>query len=241
MQITLKDGKVRPAPGGAGGYSRKARRPPDQDQGRQPRPYGADFVWADEASIATRAYPPDVAVIDRTEWGTLIGTIAAVKDGDRVVARGFAAAVAELERHLPEAEKLRRQIARIEKSEIGGINHEQEQIRLRLRKLQLKGETGGARVEALRGEMARTLARYAQEESRLAELKKGQTLSLVVAADGGKDKELPFAQIVDVYFPNRMGVLAKSGHYLTGLWHFVSDDPRESNTEGGVFRPSSAP
>jgi phosphate transport system permease protein len=32
-----------------------------------------------------------------------------------------------------------------------------------------------------------------------------------------------------------MSVLAKSGHYLAGLWHFVADDPRESNTEGGVF------
>ena len=45
------------------------------------------------------------------------------------MARGFAAAVAELERRLPEAETLRRQIARIEKGEIGAINHEQEQIR----------------------------------------------------------------------------------------------------------------
>src|ERR1700675_3948102 len=32
-----------------------------------------------------------------------------------------------------------------------------------------------------------------------------------------------------------MGVLAKTGHYAVKLWAFVSDDPRESNTEGGVF------
>jgi phosphate transport system permease protein len=236
VQVTLKDGRVltgpvvarEAIPGKPGDYRIKVK------VGNRDL-YGADFVWADEASIAQRTDPPDIAVIERTEWGALIGTLAAVKDGDRVVARGFAAALAELDRRLPEAEKLRRQIARIEKGEIGAINHAQEQIRLGLRKLALKGEASGPRVDALQAELARTQTRYAREEARLAELKKGQTLSLVVAADGGKNKELPFAQIVDVYFPNRMGLLAKTGHYLAGLWQFVSDDPRESNTEGGVF------
>jgi phosphate transport system permease protein len=32
-----------------------------------------------------------------------------------------------------------------------------------------------------------------------------------------------------------MGLLAKSGFYLSKVWEFVSDNPRESNTEGGVF------
>jgi phosphate transport system permease protein len=41
--------------------------------------------------------------------------------------------------------------------------------------------------------------------------------------------------VLDVYFPNRMSVLAKSVHYAGKVWTFVSDDPREANTEGGVF------
>ncbi len=32
-----------------------------------------------------------------------------------------------------------------------------------------------------------------------------------------------------------MGLPAKVGHYAAKLWEFVADDPRESNTEGGVF------
>jgi phosphate transport system permease protein len=56
-----------------------------------------------------------------------------------------------------------------------------------------------------------------------------------VSADGGKTKELPLAQVVDVSFTNRMGVLAKSGRYLAKVWDFIADDPRESNTEGGVL------
>jgi phosphate transport system permease protein len=236
VRLALKDGKVltgsiverEPVPGRAGQYRIKLK------VGNRDL-YGVDFVWVDESAIARREMPPDVAVIERTEWGTLIGTIVAVRSRDEVLAAGFGPAVAALERHLPEAERRRRQITRIEKGEIGAINHEQEQLRLGLRKLELRGEASGPRVEALRAEMARAQARYATEEARLAELKKAQTLSLVVAADGDKEKVLPLAQIVDVYFPNRMSLLAKSGHYLAGLWNFVADNPRESNTEGGVF------
>jgi phosphate transport system permease protein len=38
-----------------------------------------------------------------------------------------------------------------------------------------------------------------------------------------------------VYRPNSMGLFSKIGFYVSKVWEFVSDDPRESNTEGGVF------
>ncbi len=236
VQVTMKDGKILTGPivereaihGKPGQYTIKIK-VGNRDV------YGFDFIWLAEADIVKRAYPPDIAVIDRTEWGTLIGSIAAVRDGDRVVASGFGPSVAALEQRLPEAEQLRRQISRIEKGDIGAINHEQEQIRLGLRKLELAGQSSGPRVEALRARMAEAQERYKQEETRLAALTAQQTFRVVVRVDDGREKELPVAQIVNMYFPNRMSLLAKSGHYLAGLWGFVSDDPRESNTEGGVF------
>jgi len=76
---------------------------------------------------------------------------------------------------------------------------------------------------------------YKGHETRLAGLRARQTTALVVAAEGGKEKVLPLTQVLDVHFPNRMGVAAKSLHYLGSVWEFVSADPRESNTEGGVF------
>jgi phosphate transport system permease protein len=69
----------------------------------------------------------------------------------------------------------------------------------------------------------------------LSELRKGQTTNVVVEADGGKQKEWPLALVVDVRFPNAMSLRAKTGYYLGRVWEFVADEPRESNTEGGVF------
>jgi phosphate transport system permease protein len=236
VQVTVKDGRVltgsivarEAVPSQPGQYRIKIK------VGNRDL-YGADFVWVDEASVVKREYPRDVAVIDRTEWGTLIGRIAAVKDGGHVLASGLPASLAILDRRLGGAEQLRREIRRIEKGDIGAINHAQEKIRLGLKRLELAGEATGPRVEALRAELTALQERYAKEEARLVELRKGQTLTLVVNVDGGKDKELPLTQVVEVYFPNAMGLPAKIGHYVAGLWGFVADDPRESNTEGGVF------
>jgi phosphate transport system permease protein len=235
VRFTLRDGKTlagpvverESVPGATGQYRIKVK-VANRDL------YGADFVWIDEAQIVTRERPADVAVVERTEWGLLIGTITALREGERVVAAG-PAAWEEARRRLPEAERLRAEIRRVERGDIGAINHEQEQVRLRLRGLELDGVMSGAGVDALRARMAELQERYKAQETRLTELRGRQVGSLVVTAEGGKEKELPLAQVIDVHFPNEMGVGAKSVHYVAKVWEFVADDPRESNTEGGVF------
>jgi phosphate transport system permease protein len=197
--------------------------------------YGADFEWVDESRIAGRQYPRDVAVIERTEWGSLIGTLQEVREGDRVIAAGPEPSLAELRRRLPDVERTRRAIRRIEKTDIGRVNHEQEAQRLALKRLELRGVTSGPEVDAIQARLAPLAERYTALADRLAELRRGEGVSLVVAADRGKTKDIPLAQVLDVAFPNTMSVWAKSGVYLERVWAFVSEDPREANTEGGVF------
>ena len=236
VRATLGDGKVmtgqvadrEPIPGKPGQYRIKLR-VANRDL------YGADFQWVDESQIAGREHPADVAMVERTEWGPLIGTIKEVRRGDQVVASGPQAGWAEVEKRLPDARRARMEIRGIEKGDIGRINFAQEQIRLKLRGLELRGVTSGPEVTALQQELAVQQERYRAQEARLGELRTRETETLVVAADGGKEKALPLAQVVDVYFPNAMGTGAKVAHYGRKLWEFVADDPREANTEGGVF------
>jgi len=195
---------------------------------------GADFVWVDEAKIVDRTYPPDIAVIERAEWGLLIGSLTQVRVNGAPVATG-AAVPAELARRMPEIERRRAAVRRLESREIGSINGLQERTRLALRALELRGVTSGPEVEALRAEAAALQARYAEQETRLQELRRSSTETLVVAAVGGKEKELPLTQLLHVSFPNAMGPIAKARHYVVKLWEFLASDPRESNTEGGVF------
>jgi len=197
--------------------------------------YGADFVWVDEAKIAKRETPAEAILIQRLEWGNLYGTIKAVKDGGHVVAEGPEAGWAAVQERLPETLRVSREAERIEKKEIGAINTAQERIRLRLRRLELQGVANGTEVESLQREMATLQAKYLEHEAALKALRQGLISSVVVAAAGGKEKDLPLAQIVRAYFPNTLGLLGKARFYLAKLWEFTADDPRESNTEGGIF------
>ena len=242
VRLTLTDGtvvlgqvserEVIPAPGAGAGAPRQYRL--QLKRGNRDL-YGADFVWVDEAKIARRETPPEAVVFERREWGDLYGVITAVKEVDRVVAEGSEAGWAALQARLPGAMRLADQLRRIEQREIGAINLEQERVRLDLRRLELRGVTGGPEVERLRQEAARGQARYREQEARLGELRQRPVARVVVAAAGGKAKELPLSQIVRAYRPNTLGVVGKTGLYAARVWEFVSAEPRESNTEGGVF------
>ena len=47
--------------------------------------------------------------------------------------------------------------------------------------------------------------------------------------------EVPLEKVVQVIKPNMMNVGDKIVHYFHQLWKFLSEDPREANTEGGIF------
>jgi phosphate transport system permease protein len=51
----------------------------------------------------------------------------------------------------------------------------------------------------------------------------------------GLEQAIPLIDIVRIYQPNAMGVFAKCGYYLTRIRELLFDNPRESNTEGGLF------
>lgn len=197
--------------------------------------YGVDFVWIEEADIVRRELPAETVLIERQEWGNLYGFIKEVRDGDRVVAQGPVDGWRQLQAHLPGAASISKEIRRVERKEIGAINHAQEKIRLKMKKLGLQGQKGNPEVASLQKELETWATKYAEKEARLAELRRSSQKSLVVAAAGDKEKELPLAHIVRAYRPNTMGLWAKSWLYLSGVWEFVTGEPRESNTEGGVF------
>lgn len=51
----------------------------------------------------------------------------------------------------------------------------------------------------------------------------------------GKTARIHAGEVVRWWFPNRMGPLDRTGHYVASLWDFLAGEPRESNTEGGIW------
>ncbi len=57
---------------------------------------------------------------------------------------------------------------------------------------------------------------------------------LMVAVDG-KEKKLALADIVRAYPANQLSFGDKIGVFVSRWWEFLTEDPREANSEGGVF------
>jgi phosphate transport system permease protein len=202
---------------------------------------GTDFRWVDESDIATRDRPREAFFVERREYGPLLGTPVLVKQGDKALAEGPEAVQQILPDLLTRAHDDRKAVSRIEKDEIGGINFAIEKTRLEARRLDLLAQQDPLRdLSEDRAEVEKTIAeQQARFQAKADELQKlmesaGTTYVTVRAADG-QEKELRVLDMYRAYPPNQLGVVGRLGVYGGRLWEFFSADPRESNTEGGIF------
>ncbi|MBS3934601.1 MAG: phosphate ABC transporter permease PstA [Sulfuritalea sp.] len=196
---------------------------------------GADFRWIPAPQLGEFSHPPEILAIERHQWGNFYGYLKTVREQGRVVATD-AAALPEALRRQERAIRLFREALEIEKEPIGAVNHRLERLRLQERELQLEERL----TEARRDEFARKRqaldAEYQIHQQRLNEVRRAlERDSITVETMGGQVVEIPFAKIARLYQPNAMGLGQKIGFYAEKLWEFLSDDPREANTEGGIF------
>jgi phosphate transport system permease protein len=202
---------------------------------------GFDFKWIDEDEIARRPALPEAWFIERREYGPLIGTPVLLKEGEAVRARGPEAIGPLLPALLGKAERDRAAIARIEKGEIGEINYRIEQFRLLDRKLDLEARKDpsrdqGRERERIRQAVEEQKALYAKKQEELGRIvERAAPTTLTVQIAGGREKELRTLDIYRAYAANRLGWSGRLAIYTHRLWEFLRDDPRESNTEGGIF------
>ena len=202
---------------------------------------GFDFKWIDEDQIASREEPDEAVYVERREYGPLLGTPVSLKDGGRVVAEGSDAVWAAVQPYLARARSDRAALRAIERDRIGEINYRIEQARLGLRKLDLEQARRpqadlASRRAALEARVTAQQARYQSAQQELQKLVETTSQSyLTVKAADGQEKELRTLDVFRAFRPNRLTAWGRARVYADRLWEFVSGDPRESNTEGGIF------
>ncbi|MGZ8153152.1 MAG: phosphate ABC transporter permease PstA [Methylovulum sp.] len=196
---------------------------------------GADFRWIQVRNIKRQEYPDDMIVVERREWGNFYGRLVEVKEDGKTVASGAQASTV-LQAKIAEALQVFEEIAHLEKKEIGAINYGLERLRLKQKKLELKNLWNAEAEKEIASEKASYQEQYKQYQVQLSGLyQKIRRGSLVAKTESGSDIEIPLSKVVRVYQPNTMTLLDKIGHYGAKLVEFLADDPREANTEGGIF------
>jgi ABC-type phosphate transport system permease subunit len=144
------------------------------------------------------------------------------------------------QQHHGEAQAARRQRRRLERVDIGRLDTQEENVRLAVRTAELRyGETS-AEAEAARGELAQLQERLAERrtelQSYIAEAQSAaDRYQLLVRTATGEELPLKLEQIVRAYPANQLGFFGKLRFYSLRWWEFLTAEPRNVNTEGGVF------
>jgi phosphate transport system permease protein len=205
--------------------------------------YGLDFTWLQETEIVDRSQPQKAVTFERWEYGNFYGFIRSLQISeekiydvsknllDRVdeahqIALKNKERIYKLEEDLNKLTKpltnVQREISLLEISP--DIDTEQGQKKL----LELQKEAKGVENEIADEHQALT--------SKIEKLYlENYSVYVNVETADGQNKELHLSNVVRFYTPNQMNIFQKSWIYAKKLGEFIFAEPRESNTEGGVF------
>jgi phosphate transport system permease protein len=218
---------------------------------REQDPQRQDFCWIKQDAIREIDHPAGVYVLERMEHGDFYGYVKRVAGPD--VAPSSDAPPAEtLARALDAVRrKSAEQIAPIA-AELFALSNRLQRTQGKLLRLQYEKDraAAGGEIPLPQGpqtDLDRQIAelqaerdRIKEQSDRLVDQQRQRTAELrrnvvVMANAAGKETPIALADIVRAYNPNAMGFWAKSGHYLSKVGDLLWDNPRESNTEGGLF------
>lgn len=200
--------------------------------------YALDFRWISEDDITNQAWSiaPGISVIERHEWGNLYGYVLNVIKNNEVVAEG-AGVEQDLAKRIEASEILRKEIQAIERVDVGAINHQLQQLRYEQRKLELQNAFTPADDQRIKQKSAELEAQYQTLKAGLDEMyvQLNQQGEATIIVAGGQQVLVPIKNMVRSWQPNEMRYDQKLGFFFSSIGHFLFENPREANTEGGVF------
>lgn len=198
---------------------------------------GLDFTWINDSDVSERSFPEDAYVLERQEYGNFFGFLAQVhspqqnvtgtngEDNDAALVKARHDVVPLLDA----GKKINETFSR--------INLAVEKIDQAIAKYHYRGITDqDERITELLSKKVGLKSRFdtllADRQRNAKEL---SAYNAVFRTADGRDVTIPVANIVRVYRPNQMNLLQKLTHYVSKLGELFFDEPRESNTEGGLF------
>ena len=197
--------------------------------------YGLDFRWIDEEDISAYELPKDAIALEREEYGNFFGYLKGL-DLKNLQVDSSGDSYQTLLSAFAKVEAMKIAVHDMDK-DISQLSYELESLRRKLLKAEFKGVNKND-PEVL--EMQRQQAILQDDFKHIVETQSHETSSMraykaTFADANGQERDIVLADIVQIYQPNSMSVLQKIGFYCGKLVELIFGEPRESNTEGGLF------
>jgi phosphate transport system permease protein len=195
--------------------------------------YGLAFRFLDVSSISATHSPLDILVAERSEYGKAIFYPVRLEfpDGRQLSAQD-PLFLTELERLVAAGNQRRKTLRSLEKNQIGATNATISKLEPRLQRPDLTP----AQKNQIESDLTAAKAEYATLAAKATELRNQQKIEkLVYRLSSGEEKTQDVAEIIQFYAPNRLSFWQRFQWFLSHALAFLSEEPREANTEGGIF------
>lgn len=195
--------------------------------------YPADFISVLQMQLDEPTTPKEWAVIERSRGGYFFGKLVAFQDGDNLYTNDIQSV---LNKKLDDAETLRHEIDSLVVDQLKELGWKLEQLRLEKRKHELNDTLTESFLKENQTKKERIEKALATLDLQLDGLRLQLSgYALIVEDMTGSQVSIPLEDILDYWYPNQMSLPDKVMHWGKQVWKFLSEDPRESNSEGGVF------
>ncbi|QPJ65144.1 MAG: phosphate ABC transporter permease PstA [Candidatus Nitrohelix vancouverensis] len=194
----------------------------------------SDYIWMDDDKIKSTTLELNAVALERREWGDLYGFLEAYKEDGKVIAEGFENTLSAIKSRLPGMNDLVAELDKVSKDDVGKINYYLEKNRIRLNRLKRDNADAGEIAEVEQA-IAELNSEYKGLEKQLAELRSRMKGDVIVKTASGATTSVALEKIIKIHLPNTFGFFDKLGFFIDKFARFLYEDPRESNTEGGVF------
>jgi len=189
-----------------------------------------DFRWLLMPLINKTSKPEEVVVVERRTNGNFYGYI------EGIILDGKPEGLDKMAELVERVDGFQEEMAELQKVDIGAINYQIERLRLKKRKHKLDDTLTVEREQEIDAQVASHNADYQILEAELMAIReKVARDQLVVRAMGGEVIKINFEEIIKITYNNKLSIFGRASVFIEQIGSFLVDDPREANTEGGVF------
>jgi ABC-type phosphate transport system permease subunit len=198
------------------------------------------YQWVSDFAIKSETNPAWMLVVERLEQGRFYGVPSgAVTDGEQQQLSADQAWKFYNEHH-QEAREAWRERRALERDTMGRIDAQEEVARLSVRQAEITyGEASPQAKQATQALAALQQSLAPEREQLLARIKElhelGSRRQLLLTTADGVQAAIALEQIARAYAPNQLSWGGKLSLYIARWREFLTEEPRHSNTEGGVF------
>jgi phosphate transport system permease protein len=200
------------------------------------------FRWVDDDDITGMEKDLRAMRIERMELGNALGLPVELRlDEGGVIPADAPEFWDKLADAVEGAIELRAAIRHLERGEIGAIARKIQKNELTIRGIERDGglteEEKERRIAPLRIANAELTAKNQELLVKSRAMRQDLHLDVLVYDVVRREApvELALGEIVAIERPNQLGLLGKVGTFFKRFWTFVSSNPRDANTDGGIF------